>query len=276
MSIPAPNPTNTDPAPARSLPSHNWRRSPRIRERLLRVAGLRQRGHNQAQIAARLGVSRPTISRDLQRLELLWRQEHTHLANAERLRSLATLRETERLCWSLIDQHHTDIDRLPDVTAAARNLIAAQREIRHLLADVRAPQPNDYWGFDTLHRRQHDLLPLTDTHQPNPDDLPDPNPVDLRAEEIKDALHSDLRRYMSPDGVAMLERALRYLERHPSEPEPAGGPADHTPPIPETPNTNTPDPSRPAVPLPASPASEQWRTTAPLRAAPDPHPGPHP
>ena len=140
---PAPTPS---PTPSNAWPTHNWRNSPRIRERLLKVAGLRQRGLNQGQIGVRLRVSRSTISRDLRRLDLLWRQEHTHLANAERLRALAALRETEHLCWALIERHHKDADHLADVTSLARTLIATQREIRQLLADVPRPHRDDLWG----------------------------------------------------------------------------------------------------------------------------------
>ena len=105
----APEPTFV----AARVAANRWRNSPRIRERLMQVAGLRQRGLNQAAIAGRLHVSAATISRDLRRLDLLWRQEHEHLANAERLQSLAGLREAARSCWRVIEKCQDDTAARP-------------------------------------------------------------------------------------------------------------------------------------------------------------------
>ncbi|MCY3920441.1 MAG: helix-turn-helix domain-containing protein [Chloroflexi bacterium] len=158
----APEPT---PIAAR-VAANRWRNSLSVRERLMKVAGLRQRGLSQTAIAGRLGVSEATISRDLRRLELLWRQEHAHLGNAERLRSLASLREAERHCWQLIEKHEGDAERIAMLNGVRSNLTAIQREIRALLEHVRPPHPHDYWGYETIASPLRSLDALEERHEP--------------------------------------------------------------------------------------------------------------
>ena len=225
-------------APTQTIPSHNWRRSPRIRERLLKVAGLRQRGLNQTQIANRLNVSCPTVSRDLQRLDLLWRQEHTHLANTERLRSLAALREAEHLCWALIERHHRDIDRLADVAACTRNLIAIQREIRQLLATVRPPQANDYWGFPT---------PYVPSHIPPPPTRTTPSPCPASPSSSPPTTKTPASSPKSPASPTTNSATSASATQTSAR---SGAPA---PPNNQTPS-NPANPASPASPAPASPA----------------------
>ena len=197
----------TDAPPART---NSWRASHSIRERMLRVAGLRQRGLGPANIAAQLGVSPSTVSRDLHRLDILWRQEYTHLANAERLRSLATLRESERLCWSLINRHQDDDDHLAGVTAAARTLLAVQREIRQLLGHLPIPHSEHFWGY--RHEGPTLLQRLKDTLEPKPSRILYPGDLDrdyaahLEAERrgddetLSDPIHPKLERLLRHAG----------------------------------------------------------------------------
>lgn len=145
--------SNPEPAPtpiAERVAANRWRNSTRIRERLMRVAGLRQRGLSQAAIAGRLGVSEATVSRDTRRLHLLWRQEYTHVANEQRLRLLAGLREAERHCWRVMDTFQDDPERISQLSAVRSNLTAIQREIRMLLDHARAPLAEDYWGYSAV------------------------------------------------------------------------------------------------------------------------------
>ena len=149
-SDPSPEP-NPDPEPtpiAARVAANRWRNSAGIRERLVKVAGLRQRGLSQAAIAGRLGVSEATISRDLRRLPLLWRQEHAHFVNAERLRIFAGLREAERLWWEAIGKPQEGRDPVALLNSATGSFTAIAREIRMLLKHVRPPQPDDYWGYE--------------------------------------------------------------------------------------------------------------------------------
>ena len=249
-------------APTQTIPSHNWRRSPRIRERLLKVAGLRQRGLNQTQIANRLNVSCPTVSRDLQRLDLLWRQEHTHLANAERLRSLAALREAEHLCWALIERHHRDIDRLADVAACTRNLIAIQREIRQLLATVRPPQANDYWGFPTPYVPSH--IPPT-PYQDNTQPLPR-KPVVIASDDEDPGVIAEVARLTDDElrDFGLSDADIREIRR--------AGPAKQPNPIqpsqPSQPGQSSPSQSGPVEPLNPAPTPAQPPTAA--SSPPDP------
>ena len=189
---PHPDP-HPDPAPAPAptlvaarVAANRWRNSPRIRERLMQVAGLRQRGLSQAAIAGRLHVSAATISRDLRRLDLLWRQEHEHLANAERLQSLAGLREAARSCWRVIEKCQDDDDRTVELNAAVRSLTAIWGEIRQLLKHVRPPHPDDYWGYeaprsplrsrDALEERYEPPAKVVAGLLPYEDDPPDDDP----------------------------------------------------------------------------------------------------
>ena len=157
---PKPNPI------AARIAANNWRRSAKVRERLLRVAGLHERGLDQETIGRRLAVSRSTISRDLRRLELLWRQEYAKIASAERLRSLATHRATDDLCLGFIERHHKDDDRIADVNATVRTLTASMGEKRHLLADAPRPHPHDYWGYENLGAPLRTRVALEEQYEP--------------------------------------------------------------------------------------------------------------
>ncbi len=111
---------------------NSWRRNPHIRLRMHRVHGLHLRGLANRPIATRLGVSESTVSRDLDRLHTLWLQARKDFADRERLRSLGTIRELDRLLWSKLERHKTDDDPTA-ITRLLRVFIAGQREIRQLL-----------------------------------------------------------------------------------------------------------------------------------------------
>ena len=180
-----------DPEPkpnrvAARIAANNWRRSTKVRERLLRVAGLHERGLDQDTIGRRLGVSRSTISRDLRRLEVLWRQEYAKIASAERLRSLAVHRATDDVCLAFIERHHKDDDRIADVNATMRTLTASMREKRYLLKDAPRPHPHDYWGYADSDTPLRARVALEEQYEPpanailglisNEDDPPDDDP----------------------------------------------------------------------------------------------------
>ncbi len=167
------HPPNPEPAPepkptliAERVAANRWRNSAQIRERLVKVAGLRQRGLSQAAIAGRLGVSEATISRDLRRLPLLWRQEHAHFVNAERLRIFAGLREAERLWWEAIEKPQDGRDPVALLKSATGSFAAIAREIRTLLKHAPPPQPEDYWGYSAIGRPPRDRVALEERYKP--------------------------------------------------------------------------------------------------------------
>ena len=222
-SDPSPEP-NPDPEPtpiAARVAANRWRNSAGIRERLVKVAGLRQRGLSQAAIAGRLGVSEATISRDLRRLPLLWRQEHAHFVNAERLRIFAGLREAERLWWEAIGKPQEGRDPVALLNSATGSFTAIAREIRMLLKHVRPPQPDDYWGYeaprsplrsrDALEERYEPPAKVVAGLLPYEDDPPDDDPklaeyrgLDDDLMDLQIAVEADV----APDA---LERRLKDI-----------------------------------------------------------------
>ena len=197
----------TDARPART---NSWRASHSIRERMLRVAGLRQRGLGPANIAAQLGVSPSTVSRDLHRLTSCGaRNTHTSPTPNDSARS-PPLRESERLCWSLINRHQDDDDHLAGVTAAARTLLAVQREIRQLLGHLPIPHSEHFWGY--RHEGPTLLQRLKDTLEPKPSRILHPGDLDrdyaahLEAERrgddetLSDPIHPQLDRLLRNAG----------------------------------------------------------------------------
>ena len=116
--------------------SRHWPTDPDIRRRLLRVAGLRARGLSGGAIAAQLGVSDATVSRDLRRLERLWNHNALALVDDERLEMLAFLRELRNTLWDAFRQGTDSGARSPELLGLLRSMLPVQRELRHVLADT--------------------------------------------------------------------------------------------------------------------------------------------
>ena len=126
----------TDPLPVRG---RMWGAGPRVQERLRSVADLRRRGLGRAEIAAELGVSPPTISRDLARVDLIEQHQEAEFVHTQQIECLLSLRELTLVCWDVISRYRYDPERIADLAAVASVVVAAQREAGRILARLRDP-----------------------------------------------------------------------------------------------------------------------------------------
>ena len=217
-------PPSTDDQPTDPLPvrGRRWRTAPHIQERLRTVADLRRRGIGQAQIAAEVGVSQATISRDLAHLDLIERHEHAEFTYTQQFESLLSLRELTLICWEVISRYRYDPDRIADLAAVASVVVAAQREAGRILAGARDPNAGD---SDGENRDNRDIIEgeilmkgLLDTRKP---DYGEGEIADLRRE-----VDIDIGRYASPKELAVIQRGLALaqdaaLDATPDVPRPA-------------------------------------------------------
>lgn len=195
----------TDPQP---VEDRRWRTAPNVQERLRSVAELRRRGIGQAEIAAELGVSPATISRDVTRLDLVERHEQDEFVHTQQFECLLSLRELTLVCWDVISRYRHDPDRIADLAAVASVVVAAQREAGRLLADARDPNASD---SDAENRDKRDIIEgeillksLLDTPI---SDYGEGEIADLRRE-----VDIDIGRYASPKQLAVIQRGLALAQ----------------------------------------------------------------
>jgi DNA-binding CsgD family transcriptional regulator len=211
--------TPTDDQLLDPLPVHGrkWRTAPHVQERLRTVADLRRRGLGQAEIAAQVGVSPATVSRDLARLDLLAGHEHTEFLYSQRLEILLPLRELTLVCLEVISHYRHDPDRLADLAAVASVIVAAQREVGHLLAGDPDAGGLDAGGLDAGglddEEVQEDIIDgrclldsLLATQNP---DYGEGKIADLRRR-----VDAEIGRYIGPERVAVIQRGLALAQRH--------------------------------------------------------------
>ena len=195
-----------DPLP---VDDRRWRTAPKVQERLRTVAELRRRGLGQAEIAAQLGVSVATISRDIARLDLIEHHQEDEFVQAQQLDRLLCLGELTLVCWDVISRYRYDPDRIADLAAVASVVVAAQREAGRILAGIRDPNTGDSDGED---QEDDDIIDghtllnrLLDTQEP---DHGEGEISDLRR-----AVDAEFSRYVSPSGLAVIQRGLALVQR---------------------------------------------------------------
>lgn len=196
----------TDPLPVRG---RRWRTAPHVQERLRTVADLRRRGIGQAEIAAEVGVSVATISRDLARLDRIEQHQQAEFVHTQQIECLVSLRELSLVCWDVISRYRYDPERIADLAAVASVVVAAQREAGRLLAGLRDPNAGDSSGGD---RDNHDIINgdvLQKCLLSTPiSDYGEGEIADLRRE-----VDIDIGRYASPKQVAVIQRGLALAQR---------------------------------------------------------------
>lgn len=195
----------TDPLPVRG---RRWRTAPHVQERLRTVADLRRRGIGQAQIAAEVGVSQATISRDLAHLDLIERHEHAEFTYTQQFESLLSLHELTLVCWDVISRYRYDPERIADLAAVASVIVAAQREAGRILAGARDPNAGD---SDGENREEKDIIEgetllksLLSIQKP---DYGKGEIADLRRE-----VDIEFSRYASPKQLAVIQRGLALAQ----------------------------------------------------------------
>ncbi|MCY3919048.1 MAG: helix-turn-helix domain-containing protein [Chloroflexi bacterium] len=198
----------TDPLPVRG---RRWRTAPHVQERLRTVADLRRRGLRQAEIAAEVGVSPATISRDVARLDRIERHQQAEFIHTQQIECLLSLREITRLGWSLIFRYKDDPDRVGDVAAAAEVIVAAQREAGRILAKAGACDPNaEDFGDDN--DENGDIITgevLLGGHSgASKPEYGEGDIADLRRD-----VDAEFSRYVSPSGLAVIQRGLALVQR---------------------------------------------------------------
>ena len=195
-----------DPLPVRG---RMWRTSPKIQERLRTVAELRRRGLGQAEIAAQLGVSVATISRDIARLDLIEHHQEDEFVHAQQLERLLCLGELTLVCWDVISRYRYDPDRIADLAAVASVVVAAQREAGRILAGIRDPNTGDSDGEnrdrDDIIEGEILLKSLLDT--------PIPDYGEGEISDLRRAVDAEFSRYVSPSGLAVIQRGLALVQR---------------------------------------------------------------
>ncbi len=195
-----------DPLPVRA---RKWGAGPRVQERLRSVADLRRRGLGRAEIAAKLGVSPPTISRDLARVDLIEQHQEAEFVHTQQIECLLSLRELTLVCWHVISRYRYDPDRIADMAAVASVVVAAQREAGRILAGSRDPNAGD---SDGENREDQDitegetlLMSLLNIQRP---DYGEGEIADLRR-----AVDADFSRYLKPSRLAVIQRGLALVQR---------------------------------------------------------------
>ena len=203
--------TSTDDQLPDPLPveGRRWRTAPNVQQRLRTVADLRRRGIGQAQIAAEVGVSQATISRDLAHLDLIERHEHAEFTYTQQFESLLSLHELSLVCWEVISRYRYDPERIADLAAVASVVVAAQREAGRILAGARDPNAGD---SDGENRDNQDIIEgeilmkgLLETRKP---DYGEGEIADLRRE-----VDIHIGRYASPKELAVIQRGLALVQR---------------------------------------------------------------
>ena len=145
----------------------DWRRNHEIRWRMRQAAAYHARGLTLSETARRLGVSRPTVSRDLDRVHTLWWEERIDHANQERRAALASTTDVAAHAWRQLETPEVAKDPAT-ATRLLGIILQAQRGTR-LLADSISKHPDRGPRrplpplFDDQITRQLGLAPSSET-----------------------------------------------------------------------------------------------------------------